>query len=193
MAVSASSPTHLYAGIGSRQTPVEVLKEMVYLGRALAHRGYTLRSGAALGADTAFERGCDELHGNKEIWIPWMGYESRPALCKVPGSGHYQIASETHPAWQYLSRGVRGLHARNVGQVLGEDLLTPVSFVLCWTPDGAESHSEVTRETGGTGTAIKLAALTNIPVINMQRGGHLERLRSLLNGSCCVLKSSEMR
>ena len=48
-----------YAGVGSRETPQDVLKIMWKIGKHLADKGYTLRSGGARGADAACENGCD--------------------------------------------------------------------------------------------------------------------------------------
>ena len=49
--------------------------------------------------------------------------------------------------------------ARNCHQVLGQDLKTPVDFIVCWTKDGGES--------GGTGQALRIARDLNIPVYNL--------------------------
>ena len=46
-----------YAGIGSRKTPEDIITLMHRLGVRLAELGFTLHSGAANGADTAFEIG----------------------------------------------------------------------------------------------------------------------------------------
>lgn len=54
----------------------------------------------------------------------------------------------------------------------------PAAFVLCWTPDGAER--ETTRDTGGTGQAIRIAVASGVPVVNMARPGWRERLEGLL-------------
>lgn len=43
-----------YTGIGSRQTPKDILKLMEDIAFKLAQKGYILRSGAAGGADTAW-------------------------------------------------------------------------------------------------------------------------------------------
>lgn len=55
-----------YAGVGSRETPQDILNTMYKIGKYLASKGYTLRSGGAIGADTAFENGCDSVKGEKE-------------------------------------------------------------------------------------------------------------------------------
>lgn len=57
--------TLLYAGIGSRETPRSILDLMTAIARKLEALGYTLRSGGATGADTAFEEGVERL---KEIY-----------------------------------------------------------------------------------------------------------------------------
>ena len=54
------------------------------------------------------------------------------------------------------SHAAQRLHARNCFQILGAKLDTPVSDVVCWTPNGSGS--------GGTGQAIRLAEMMNIPV-----------------------------
>ena len=52
----------IYAGIGSRKTPIKILKEMTKIANFLNKKGYILRSGGAIGADKAFENGS----GNKK-------------------------------------------------------------------------------------------------------------------------------
>jgi len=46
---------YTYAGIGSRETPVDILKEMTNVGTELDKEKYNLQSGGAIGADMAFE------------------------------------------------------------------------------------------------------------------------------------------
>lgn len=54
-----------------------------------------------------------------------------------------------------------GMHRRNVHQVLGIDLKSPVDEVYTWCM--VDAHGE---PLGGTRTAIKIAQLYGIPVIN---------------------------
>lgn len=148
-----------YAGIGSRQTPVEILEDMRRLGRDLAENGWVLRSGGADGADSAFEAGCDLMKGSKEIFLPWMGFNGNESPLFNPSVNAAYIASTLHPAWDKLSYGAQKLHARNCHQILGEHLDDPVDIVICWTPGG--------EVVGGTATAIKLAEQHGIRVINL--------------------------
>lgn len=48
-----------YAGIGSRNFPAAVLENMTKIAARLEKAGYTLRSGGAGGADTAFSLGVE--------------------------------------------------------------------------------------------------------------------------------------
>lgn len=132
-----------YSGIGSRETPDNVLEHFALVSSFLTNRSFTLRSGAAQGADKAFEIGCDRVSGAKEIYLPWGCFEGSNSKLIVSNPKAYDIAESFHPYWHNLSIGARKLQSRNSHQVLGCDLETPSSFVLCWTKDGKGS--------GGTG------------------------------------------
>lgn len=152
-----------YTGIGSRKTPPEIKEKMVEVAEKLAEKGYVLRSGGADGADAAFEEGCDNVSGEKEIYLPWPGFNEHPSQYQRPPLKAFEIASEVHPVWNSLTQGARRLHARNCQQILGEKVDGPISeFVICWTPDG--------KDAGGTATALKLARQNNIPIYNMGSG-----------------------
>ncbi len=156
-----------YAGIGSRKTPPDVRAYMRWLGKELALTGFTLRSGGAVGADAAFEEGCDEAEGSKYINIPWNGYNGRSEL-EVDGYGGSAVGPEAeslaeqfHPAWKNLSPSSKRLIGRNSYIILGNAPMTnprPVAFVLCWTPGG--------EGLGGTGQALRIAHDRMIPVFD---------------------------
>ena len=119
-----------YTGIGSRATPEPILSLMVNIAIYFNNKGYTLRSGGASGADSAFETGAGT---KKEIYIPWKGFnKSKNKYIEIPEKA-FSIASEFHPVWDKLKDPVKRLHARNVMQILGSDLKTPSKLVICWT------------------------------------------------------------
>lgn len=185
-----------YAGIGSRETPQDVLDDMTAIAAKLEERGFTLRSGFAGGADTAFELGTtrDDL---REIFAPWKGFGADPnskydkprwdqirrheAMTGVPfvpakatllqgamAKKAEEIASKHHPNWERLGNGPRMLHSRNMGQVYGPNLDAPARFELAYTIDG--------QATGGTGQAIRVAESTGIKVLNL----HDRRVRDAI-------------
>ena len=164
-----------YAGIGSRQTPPELLRQMGALAFALDLKGYTLRSGGADGADSAFEE--ETLLQCPEIFLPWRGFNGRKNGIVLSGKVEAQaalIAKEFHPAWDRLSQGAKKLHTRNVYQILGQDLRSPAAFVICWTKDG--------KATGGTGQAIRIADANHVSVFNLKREGDLDALLAMVRG-----------
>lgn len=155
-----------YAGIGSRETPDHILATMQVLGKEFAELGLTLRSGGASGADLAFEVGANQVpNAQKEIYLPWKGFNQNPSPLFTIPDGALEIAKAHHPAWHACSHAARKLHARNVLQILGQNLDAPVKFVVCWTPDGAETRT--TSKTGGTGQAIRIANIYQVPVFNL--------------------------
>jgi predicted NAD-dependent protein-ADP-ribosyltransferase YbiA (DUF1768 family) len=174
--VATASTAHgrlTYAGIGSRDTPPTELARMEAVGAILQRQGWTLRSGGAEGADSAFEHGADRAAredgtmARKEIYIPWNGFQKRSdqepgvilasALPKAREA--MEMAKRYHPAWERLSQGARLLQSRNGHQILGRDLDDPSGVVICWTEGGAIK--------GGTGQALRIAQGLGIPLLNL--------------------------
>ena len=144
-----------YTGIGSRKTPFAVLRIMTRIAKDLNVVGYTLRSGGANGADSAFEKGAGEA---KEIYLPWLGFNNNESTL-LPTDEAFEMAAKYHPAWHNCDERARKFHARNCHQVLGHDLKTPTSFIVCWTLASSEG--------GGTGQAIRIAKAYDIRVDNL--------------------------
>lgn len=161
-----------YAGIGSRETPKEVLDLFIIVGKFLAQKGLTLRSGHAQGADQAFEIGCDKIKGKKEIYLPWKRFENSDSNLIVSKEKAFEIGAKFHPAWDRLTDGARKLQARNSHQILGEELCEPSDFVICWTKNGKGS--------GGTGQAIRIAKHYNVPVFDAGRYENIEDVKQEL-------------
>ncbi len=170
IANSTNQPSQFksYAGIGSRRTPQEILDSMRKIAGYLAGKGYTLRSGAAIGADSAFEEGALAAGGDAEVWVPWAGFNGHSSS-QTPSPEAFALAAKSHPAWDSCKNGAKALHARNVHQLLGADLESPVDFIVCWTRDGLMA--------GGTGQSLRIAKNKGIEVYNLGVAGELVRLR----------------
>lgn len=156
-----------YAGVGSRETPKEFLYQMELVAKQLCNKGFILRSGGAIGADTAFATGAGD---RAVIYRPSTDKRQNPPKNHKKVNDLLEekcrdIVSKTHKKWKKLDEYSQALHARNVCQVIGHDYEKSFAdkslFVLCWTPikDGVPK--------GGTATAIKVAEKYCIPVINM--------------------------
>lgn len=133
-----------YSGIGSRQTPQNILVLMKSIALKLYEEDYVLNSGGAQGADKAFQSGAEDC-------VIYLKGSATPEAIKV--------AMDHHPAPQNCNDYVRKLHGRNAMIVLGSDLKTPVDFVICWTYKG--------NFQGGTALGMRIAEAYSIPVFNL--------------------------
>lgn len=165
-----------YTGVGSRDTPKTQCEALKAIATSLAHARYTLRSGGAEGADTAFEDGAKEflIRSPKQlydIYLPWDGFEGRKKSLNhhIPEDCHpmlwaeaTRIAKATHPDWNACSKGSKTLHTRNVFQVLGHTLDNPSKFLICWAPVDRKGAPK-----GGTATAWNIAKEHSVKCFNI--------------------------
>ncbi len=166
-----------YTGIGSRETPDEVLQMMIKIGAMCAKKSFILRSGGADGADKAFEQGCDKFNGEKEIYLPWKGFNgSQSSLYDLPKS-HLaeEMAFKYHPNLYASKPPVVKLMTRNSYQVMGGDLKTKSSFVVCYC-----AVSENGKLIGGTSQALRIAKDKNIPIFNLYFKDQLELFKQFV-------------
>lgn len=148
----------IYAGIGARKTPPNILSKMQSAAKAMATMGFLLRSGGSAGADEAFEIGCDLGGGEKEIFLPYQGFRKNHSPNYIVTKEARMLAAKFHPNWPVVGPVGRDFLGRDCYEVLGFDLDTPATFVLCYTPDG--------KEVGGTGQTLRVAKHYNIPILN---------------------------
>lgn len=166
----------IYAGVGSRETPVEICRIMYRWGYCLSKLNLTLRSGGAIGADISFEQGCDKNLGNKEIYYTYKYFVNY----KNTITNHYlyndelrerkeELVYKYHPRASSLSKGAFGLMMRNCHQILGCDLMSPVDFVLMWSPKIYTRDNRIYNCSGGTGFAVRLAYSLDIPIFDITK------------------------
>ncbi len=180
-----------WTGIGSRETPEDVMALMVAVGKLMTDQGWVLRSGGADGADSAFYAGSlqsDNFQNAKPyIYISWDGMSNSTTVYQHdPSRGIYNaklydtwdeanaIALSLRGSFERL--GWRGIahHTRNVFQVLGHDLSTPSKFLMCWAiPVG--KRGDRSKVKGGTTPAVRLAIQRNIEVINLYKNDEYNR------------------
>ena len=156
-----------YAGIGSRRVTPYIEYQIRELAERLAFDKWCLRSGGASGCDSAFEQGADAGYGQKQIFLPWNGFNGKGKVCFDIPREAFSIAARFHPMWTSLKPAVQTLMARNVQQILGPSCHEPSDCVICYTPDGCEDGNTTTPGTGGTGQALRIATFFNIPIYNL--------------------------
>ena len=112
---SGADRRFIYAGIGSRKTPADILALMAEVAGALAADGWTLRSGGAKGADQAFFAAATAAGGDTELFLPWARFQ-QTALAKLgaptrrlTGASEpaFALAGTFHPVWQRLPDTVK--------------------------------------------------------------------------------------
>lgn len=153
----------IYTGIGSRQTPLWCIKYFEKIGKLFGIKGWVLRSGGAIGADAAFERGCNKVNGLKEIFVPEFNPRIPHGIIPNKTKQLYKIANEAFEPrigreLNTCKKYTQNLMMRNVCQILGLDLNNPSNFVICWTEGGTGK--------GGTGQAIETAKNYNVPIFD---------------------------
>ena len=168
-----------YAGIGSRQVKTDPImtRLMKQIASALEEQGWTLRSGAADGADSAFASGVKK---RAEIWIPWknFGEPHNPnhtyRVISNNDKNAFESVNQFHPSGPNLSQAARKLMARNYRQIVSTTIEdgNDSKFVICWTPNGELK--------GGTAQAIKIAESLNIPVFNLAIKKDYDRISTWL-------------
>ena len=151
----------VYSGIGSRESPPEILEMMTKIASKLETLGYILRSGSAKGADSAFQRGVSDPT-KMEIYRP--EHATKESI---------EFASHYHPAWHKVKVKDRPLHGRNVFIILGSDMELISDFVICYTPGG--------EYIGGTALGMRVANKLDIPIFNLYFQTSRERLEKFLN------------
>lgn len=167
-----------YTGIGSRacRKLPHVMKVLFDIAVALSKQGYTVRSGGADGADTAFEMGAKErlVRSPKQlydIYLPWPGFNNRSMTDTLNYHGNKpmvldsmarDMAKGIHKHWDKLKPGAKQMHTRNIYQVLGGELIEPSDFLVCYAVTDDEGIPE-----GGTRTAWLLAKQYKVPCYNL--------------------------
>lgn len=155
---SRPKDSRFYAGIGARNTPEFYQNHMSAAGKYLKEKGFILRSGGAPGADKAFEKHIDKWK-HKDIFLPWLGFGKSPSFLAGSTNAAREVVLNLHPNPGALNATSMEFHGRNVHQILGPDLETPVEFVLTYTIKG--------QIVGGTGMALRVAREHKIPIFNM--------------------------
>lgn len=170
-----------YTGVGSRETPSDILDLMTRIAGKLATQGWILRSGGAGGADTAFLRGAIAGGGSYENYVAWKGFSKEFTEILPDYEKSFNVLTNVENInpriySRSLKDAVLRLHSRNVNQVLGMNLNTPSKFVILYAPEGGAN-----KVTGGTNTAYQVAKYFDIPVFNLFKSVDRGRLELFLN------------
>ena len=150
----------LYAGIGSREVSQDMFRFLSSIGMKMATNEHTLRSGGAIGSDTAFETGHLQVtKHNIEIFRP----DDISVVKYLEIANSNKMSLLYNACFEYpfdaMKYWTQQLLMRNLLTIIGHNLSTYVDGVICYTRDG--------QEIGGTRYAIRIAKQLNIPVLNV--------------------------
>ena len=192
--IKSSTPTMTYAGIGSRETPQEVLDKMTEVAKYLDGLGYTLNTGKTFTAkpstDPKYQKQYEERlafskKNNGKVGLDEEGADRAFSLgttkknlfgVNTPvGKKEMSVMEEIHPSPDRLKEGGKKLMARNTNQIFGENLNTPVDFVLFYAKE-----TKGIRPEGGTGQAVEMARRKGIPTINMADTNWRDQLKAAI-------------
>jgi hypothetical protein len=180
-----------YAGVGSRETPEEILELMRRISVALYAQGFALSSGDAEGADTAFYEGAllsPHFHTlGARIYLAWNGVRNRyhdpknyffDASKFATWETANSIALEARGSWEGMGRGGIAMHTRNVFQIMGACLTDPVRSIVYW----GKPVGKTEKVKGGTNTALQLAIKCGVKNrINLYTEEGMERATKFLD------------
>ena len=160
-----------FTGVGSRETPDDIVATMEQIAQELSQMGYILRSGHSGPADMAFEKGANSP--DSEIYVPWASFNKDVPIIGTKIIPDYNIQSENiamrmHPNWNVCIDSSKRLLNRNGYQVLGRDLKTRSKFVIGYTPGGQSG--------GGTGHTLRVSRHFNIPTFDLGSPRGMENL-----------------
>ena len=201
--------TNSYTGVGSRETPPDVLILMRRIGYVMAMKGISLRTGEADGADHAFYKGvidANDIHGVKfknEVFVAGGPKEyhyvndivnifSSDLMSTAPIQGFRETAVRIRGSWDNLSYFGAMCHIRSVAQVLGVDGNSPSRGMICWAKPVNPSKmtdTQIQYVEGVTNTAYCTAILHNIPVYNLHELEHRVYFEDWVNQELDKLRS----
>lgn len=168
-----------YVGCGSRQAPEPILKLMTALAGVLSDRGVYLHTSEQPGPDTAFRRG-----SRGKFWTFIPDNDSGESLCGItsdltPGGAAVTLARRLNPSFVAMGLQDKRWEIAANSIALGLDG-GQAKMLITWTPDGAIDSSTITPQTGHVARYLRLAERYGIPVINLARRAHRDKVKPWL-------------
>lgn len=174
-----------YTAVGSRETPIEICNLMTKIASELEQNSnnskfnYILRSGRAIGADSAFEKGIKNPK-NKCIYTI-KNFDFSPENYEMCKSEILSIL-DSNLNFDNYGKNAQILILRDVNQVLGsiKTELVKSKFLICWTKH-LNYYIKPPNACGGTRFAVRIALKHGIPVFNLLKKEDRERIEKFLS------------
>jgi len=166
-----------YAVVSNNDTPQPILDRFIEIAKRLDALGYTARVG---GNNSGVDQLVEDTVSKKEVILPWRGFNDKESKLTFTLERAKAVAKQFHPVYESMSDGVKMFLARNARLVMGDKMVNPALFVLCWTEDGVETYRERNSRSGNAGHPIAIASAAGIQVFNLGKPGAYERLNMYL-------------
>lgn len=168
-----------YAIVANNDAPAEILVKFQEIAHYLESKGYTLRTRGMEGADDAVEKTVQRI----EVHLPWREFNGKQSKFTFNTDRAFAIAKMFHPTFDTMKKGIQAFLASNARLVMGDKMVSPALFLICWTEDGAESIRSRTSRTGFAGHPIAIASALGIPVFNLSKPDAQQRLTFLVEST----------
>lgn len=166
-----------YAVAANPDIPEHISQQIVEFAKRLDQMGYTARLG---GSDKGIDQMVEDVVAKKELILPWRNFAGKDSKFTFTTDRAKAVAKAFHTVYETMSDVVKLFLARNARMVMGDKMVSPALFILCWSEDGVETQREKTSRTGNIGHLVSIASGAGIQVFNMGRPGSAERLNLYL-------------
>ncbi len=176
--------------VEGQDVPAEKIEKLTAVLDKLHTQGFTLRSSAD--RMNELDKDVSSKFARKEYYLPWKKFapdvdakvekpndKARRVSCWL----RMTIMRKSDPSvFNDLTGVVRTFISRNTQLILGEDLETPVNFIIVYTPGGEEGDQRVDFKTAKNASYfIQAANILTIPVFNIQNDDAIDRLEKFLS------------
>lgn len=166
-----------YAVMANNGTPAPILERFLEIAKRLDALGYTARVG---GNNEGVDQLVEDAVSKKEVILPWRNFNEKDSKLTFTLERAKAVAKQFHPVYDTMSDPVKTFLARNARLIMGDKMVNPALFVLCWTEDGVETCRERNSRSGFSGHPIAIASAAGIQVFNLGKPGSYERLNMYL-------------
>ena len=160
------------ACVGSRDITNEMRENLIKIGKFIAFKGWNVVSGNAIGADSAYAEGANEVDESK-VWLhlPWKSYNKgfiRPGNIIRPFDPEWcELARRHHPIYDTLTQGAKKMMDRNAGIMIESDCVLAVL-----------NHSRIGW--GGTWHGWNVAGELGRPRLDLAKVANIEEVFTFL-------------
>ena len=161
----------IYYTIAGDYAPAGFNKLFYNISSYFAKKDMVLRTSGSKGIGSDAIKGCDDNQGQYDAFVPWDGYNKIP-ICYELTKEAFDIAEAFNGKYSTMSQTNRKILAAMSYQVLGDDLISPSDFVICYSNRGKGKG-------GNVGHLIKIAKAYGVPIFDI--GKYQNRNDALVN------------